>query len=352
MFIRMLENYILDQQPLFIWTDDDNCFFPGGTKGPHMALESPERNSAHFLTLVSNVINAGSANPDICRLGMGLVTWLQADDNPYRCGDTFIMRQKKGVDSVNGVIGPAWVVEALVMASQAFNCVNALGLAKRVAAGHRFNWKSGVWCRNDVKNKIYRPDLTLDHQVMFAHAAGLCGMLSEVDRFLSACETGLLRVRASGRIHHLAFVGGLRCLAARGRYKYQEVANSPWVEEVEHAYHIYTLFGLSLLRQFSPSHSFFESERFVRAMRYFTAMDMESLRWNPLGFGYNNPFFSLPAINKYLPTFNPEIAFADDIPALRLEDVEDVISTSVALSVDPLTQKSRVYELSYGILGN
>ena len=61
-------------------------------------------------------------------------------------------------------------------------------------------------------------------------------------------------------------------------------------------------------------------------------------------------FFSLPAINKYLPTFNPEIAFADDIPALRLEDVEDVISTSVALggSVD----RSLEYELSYGILGN
>ena len=152
------------------------------------------------------------------------------------------------------------------MASQAFNCVNALGLAKRVAAGHRFNWKSGVWCRNDVKNKIYRPDLTLDHQVMFAHAAGLCGMLSEVDRFLSACET------PTGFEHPAEFITS-HLLAASGASLGGEYnCRSPTLRVRGGTRLPHLLFGLSLLRNF-PRRIVFESERFVRAMRYFT-MDM------------------------------------------------------------------------------
>lgn len=89
---------------------------PGGHNGPYHDPETPVRNSSHWLIILAKMheINGKKIFIDaIYKLAEYLIS---EEARPY--GYSFNHRNKKRKDKCNGLIGQAWVFEALAKASE------------------------------------------------------------------------------------------------------------------------------------------------------------------------------------------------------------------------------------------
>ncbi|NIY94306.1 hypothetical protein HCZ28_18745, partial [Vibrio diazotrophicus] len=83
---------------------------PGGHNGPYLHPETPIRNTCHTIVLLLNVYPMGTKVALVEKLIRYLV-----EDNPYYKNGQFLFRSRAN-DTCNGVIGDAWVLEALCKA--------------------------------------------------------------------------------------------------------------------------------------------------------------------------------------------------------------------------------------------
>ena len=75
--------------------DNSNSFFPGGHNGPHYALETPLRNSAH-LALSFSIIGTIKNNNDFLSISNKLFNWIINSENIH-FNSGLVLRQKKGL---------------------------------------------------------------------------------------------------------------------------------------------------------------------------------------------------------------------------------------------------------------
>lgn len=332
-----------------VWDDKGNCFFPGGTNGPHLALESPVRNSAHILTaLISHIEQSDINSSTYEKMAMGIMNWFKWEGNPFRIERTFWVRQKSGVDVVNGVIGPAWVAEGIFRAGSYFKDEQAINLAKDIINAHQFDSNVGLWKRYDPLSKIYRFDLTYDHQVIFASIAVKMGFVNDVDMFLNKSSGKLLGINQYGRYSHLANVNSARGIAAKLVYLLKHKRHFETIENIENCYHHYNLFGFATIHKYLPEHSFFRTDKFARSLSFLNEFDINKIRHEKLGFLYNNPIYEFPLIVKQFGS----IVNLDKGTSFLGNSYKDVLGECLDLvdrSCDKLTQLTRVYELFLGL---
>jgi hypothetical protein len=106
---------------------------------------------------------------------------------------TFHCRDKEGKDHCNGLVGQAWVMEALIKASIVFDRLDCYQLAERVFLLHRFNYKIGIWHRVEIDGTELSFDSTFNHQLWFAAVA------SQLYKTPVAQEQALLFLRKVAR---------------------------------------------------------------------------------------------------------------------------------------------------------
>lgn len=85
---------------------------PGGRNGPYLDIESPIRNSAHWL-LCFSVAYATTRQEEKYRLAGERISDFLVDDRRYSHNGRHIHRQQAHKDWCNGVIGTAWGAEGL-----------------------------------------------------------------------------------------------------------------------------------------------------------------------------------------------------------------------------------------------
>ncbi len=70
-----------------------------------------------------------------------------------------------GADHLNGMIGQAWTIEALVYAYQTLGNRAYLDCAKRIYHAQRFDPAAGFWIRTGLDGARLGYDFTVNHQV-------------------------------------------------------------------------------------------------------------------------------------------------------------------------------------------
>ena len=224
-------------------------------------------------------------------------------------------------DSINGVIGQAWIIEALVYAFEVFRDEAYLDCAVSVFHSQHFDPLTGFWKRVDPDGRELGYDYTLNHQVWFC----LAGLLilqhrrdeeirRQVSHFLRRVRREYFGVHPDGLIRHYGRMTRFRrpfaALYAKQYVKYAGlrlgVFDPKKVDLLtqEEGYQLFELFGYALIARLRPDDPLFRTKAFRRALALGTDTDRMNERlgvgdpetMNPYAYGYNSPAFEEPLV--------------------------------------------------------
>ena len=262
----------------------DGSFAPGHN-GPYQDPETPVRNTAHWLLtlLRAHELRGDARFADAAARAAAYLASPAA--RPH--GATFLCRTNPNKDFCNGVIGQAWVIEALAAASAQLGDLRWRELAAKVFLLHPFDVAAGIWRRRHIDGRIGEFDTTFNHQFWFAAAGALLdddphGVIgSRVLRFLARAGEAHFRVARSGRILH-------RFAAPVGSPARTVPESADAMVRKEIAYHAFNLYAFALLRQRIASHAIWASAA-LRAALDFVASDefLAGLDDNRFAYPYN-----------------------------------------------------------------
>ncbi len=290
-----------------------------GRNGPYDYRDTPVRNTAHWLITYSYLWKTtGDARYEaVCRrFGKYLLDeQAKSASGAVRCIDD------PRADSINGVIGQAWIIEALVYAFEVFRDEAYLDCAVSVFHSQHFDPLTGFWKRVDPDGRELGYDYTLNHQVWFC----LAGLLilrhrrdeeirRQVSHFLRRVRREYFGVHPDGLIRHYGRMTRFRrpfaALYAKQYVKYAGlrlgVFDPKKVDLLtqEEGYQLFELFGYALIARLRPDDPLFRTKAFRKALALGTDTDRMNERlgvgdpetMNPYAYGYNSPAFEEPLV--------------------------------------------------------
>lgn len=299
--------------------------FPGGHNGPYHDLETPVRNSGHWLITFAKCYELTGEDKYIEKV-FEIAEYLYSKDARPQ-GYSFYHRNSKGKDKCNGVVGQAWTFEALAEATKILGDNKYASLAEEVFLQHPFNHDYGLWNRLDINGQILTMDETFNHQLWFAACGSLIKnnknseITARIKRFMD-CLPQNLTVLDNGLIHH--HIEQLRENTFMSDLKYhtkldQEFLNTlqkirytnllkfiPLIGQTKDkriqrqvyksiGYHSFNMYAFALLKNQIPSHKFWDSEPFKRTIDYMLKDEyIKGLNQNRYGYPYNPPGFEIP----------------------------------------------------------
>lgn len=326
--------------------------FPPGHNGRYHDPETPVRNTAHWLFLFSTLyLKTGDARWRTA--GEKAINFLASSEaRPY--GKSFYCREKKGKDKCNGLVGQAWVIEALVKAAEAFDRQDCYRLAEEVFLLHPWDQNVGIWHRVEVDGKVLSFDGTFNHQLWFAAAAGLLKntLLSQsrVEAFLEKIAERV-QLYSNGVIFHYSPMGRLLDYAAAGIKPFLGELRAMLVRKVKRSslylkssgYHGFNLYAFALLKKSFPDAKIWKSNKINMLL---TAHQSEKfvneVKKSEFGFRYN--------ISGIEIAFAVETFFDDKQEAttwLNRQMAETYLNDRQCLShnvPDPNTAMARIYQ--------
>lgn len=289
-----------------------------GCNGPWNNCATPVRTSAHWLILHAWAYEQTAQRPYL-EVARQLAEYLISPEaRPY--GYAFynlVGHPSPG----NGLIGQAWVMEALLTASAILEEPKYSRVATELFWQHRYDEEKGLWHVLHPDGSVGAIHPTLNQQVWFAAMGARLGcqeamgrvrqFLDKVDAHLHLLKGGLLgmhirgqrKARPSQTLSLTDWVVRLRwslhTIKARlsGRWR----GFSYW--EMSAGYHAFTLYGFALLKESFPDHPLWSLPRLQRAIRWtYSESHKRALRRNPIAMGYNPAGFEVPYV---LSVFRP-----------------------------------------------
>lgn len=301
-------------------TQSRNGEFPHGHNGPYYDEELPLRNTSHIMMLLlkAHDITGEAKYRDAALRALSYIT---ADDR-RPMGATFWARRNPEKDFSNGLIGQAWVMEALAGASQQLGDTAPEALAEKVFLLHPFDEATGRWRIVNVDGSYAGVDTTFNHQLWFAAAGGMLQANPRIDSqvrlFLDKLEHNLKLYDTGLIVHPLG--GGEPVKRPLKRVVRQFIktrvlsrSTKPYKDPVINkaiGYHAFNTYAFALLFQRYGDHAFWRSDTCARMLRFLLAdLYREGLEWfcpDQSGKGKNLPF------NRFGYPYNPpgiEVAY-------------------------------------------
>jgi hypothetical protein len=276
--------------------------FPAGRNGPYANPETPVRNSAHWLIMLlyAHELSGGSACQAAARRAAEYL--MQPHHRPM--GATFLCRKGPERNLCNGLIGQAWVIEALATAAARLHEPRYAAVARELFLLHPFDTEAGLWRYVNVDGSHGTFDMTFNHQLWFAASGALAdsnprsAIGARVLRFLDQTLASHLKLDPSGRIFH--FVpspqrrGSSRQLLAQVLRPLRHLRREPHMVRREIGHHAFNLYAFALLQRQFPHHPLWESEKLAAALQFVQTPEyIAGLEDNIYGFPYNLPGFEV-----------------------------------------------------------
>lgn len=317
-------------------------YMPAGHNGPYYDLETPIRNTSHWLITYSRLYQeTGSAiYLDIAsRLSNYLV-----DPGEWLKNDVYIHRQKHGKDWCNGVIGQAWVIEALNVAASSLGRPDLRESALRAARVFAYDYKVGAWIKTDPRNNKEAIDYTLNHQTWFAAAVSELDdpeLTSYVAHYIDGLCEGAMRIRKDGVIAHLLYKKSWKSLLLRLRYSLSEARAPKEVRKKEVGYHLFNLHPFARIFKKLPEHNLFRQDFFKRSLQVITQENfLTELEGSLYAYPYNAPAFEYPLVCEVFGLVMPDEVFRTQISSHFNEEFGGFYNCP-----DYTTLNARIYEL-------
>lgn len=335
----------IDQQ------NDDGSFL-NGHNGPYFDNETPVRNTSHWLfTLCSLYERYGDIKYSIAA-NKAVDYLLSKKARPMNA--SFWCRTNPKKDFCNGLIGQAWVLEALIKAYEVLKRQECYDIAEEVYLMHPWDNNNKIWHRLNVDGSYGGHDGTFNHQLWFGAVTG----------FLNNTEDAIIRSKEffeyvvpklglynNGVIFHntplirYKFKSNKPTDILRYLFQLSETTKQKkifWSKSI--GYHGFNLYALCLYKYKYPDHLFWESKMFRKIL-------------SAIG---NKKFIKQQGNNKYSYPYNPtgiELAFVletfkpDEYDSALWwlkeqcnQTLEPGYSIMTNHSNDKITSQARIYE--------
>jgi len=351
-------------------------YIKAGVNGPYYDVETDVRNMAHWCVAFSTAFQ--NTQYDLYKDATKILADAILASPSYNNNGVYKCREKKTSDEVNGVIGPAWIIEGLIHASWITGDERYYERALTIFKVIPFNNTLGIWKRLNTENKVLSVDTTFNHQLWLAAAGAMIisyrnddEIKNQLTRFISRLDKNMT-VRKNGRIAHFTlndqngFIGYFGQIYRDITNDIKEALNKPSLAYKEAGYHTFNLYGFAILKDYYPDEiSFFNTSKFRKTIEYTKtpeymnalcapdrALDETHVKsklnvdFNIFAFSYNSPAFELPRIYK---TFgNSDAIEADICSKLAQKQIEltyDEESQTFSKNTDdPVTLTTRIYE--------
>ncbi len=300
-----------------------------GHNGPYKDAETGVRAQAHLIVLLANLDKSKQTIES-----KALVAKLVLDllDSPHRL-DTIVFNQrsKPGKDEVNGVIGIAWIIEAMCGAYEVYQNKDARAFLELAEDELRFNKKRGLWYRPVLKdNKYYHTiDETFNHQLWLAYALVYKSSVLKLEMSAN-CQTfftklpTMMRVHGTGLVRH-ALVNNatptlqLRHLLKSAKNRLNALLHGKSFKYKEYGYHLFNMQAFARMADlgyaslFSQTHAFIMAKKFCLSEKLFEELmcnrdsadfymrnNDSGMPYNRYGLPYNVAGFEFLYVNKAL----------------------------------------------------
>lgn len=344
----------------------NGCAAPG-CNGPYGCTDTPVRNTAHWLIIYSYLWKT-TGDERYRILSRRFAQYLLDEQGKSRSGAVACVSHGAS-DHLNGLIGQAWTIEALVYAYETFGGEDYLNCAAAIFHAQRFDAKTGFWKRVEPDGAALSYDYTLNHQLWFA----LSGLMllrhredeeirRQTERHLKLLEKEYFGIHSTGLIRHFGAMKRPR-KAFNGLYAKQYVKYAglsmkllkPQKVDIltqEEGYHLFELFGYAHLKQLRPDYRLFRRRDFKKALAYDRDLDTLNRRlgterpetMNKYAYGYNSPAYELPFIDLMFD------GAAEEEKVRRLLEVQKSLCYDAETrrmdrhNADPETLTARLYE--------
>ena len=352
-----LSDIILQTARSGIALQSDNGTFPPGHNGPYNDKETPVRNTAHWLITMLKAYKISGQNIFKSSAHKAAQYLTTSEARPMNA--TFLCRLNPEKDFCNGLIGQAWVIEALILASQILEDYRYKKLAKTVFLDHPFNHEIGLWriVNSDGSYRSY--DMTFNHQLWFAAAGGMIDNSSDskigkrVNRFLNCAQKKHLRVNRIGRIQHaivnspcrkmLRFFLNLIVHPIKAKDQKTEILQK------EIGYHAFNLYAFALLKENFSDHSIWKTKKIFNIIEYINSREFKKdIETNRYAYPYNPSGFEVGFSLQVFKEMNADIE--NDmrwwIKQQLIKNFDDKIKLMKLKTEDSNTLAARFYEVT------
>lgn len=285
--------------------------FPAGRNYSYDEKSTPVRTTTQWLRTLVKAFDITGEQPFEEAANDAVDVLLSNKFRPE--GATYHCRDVPGKDSCNGLVGQASVIRALSYVSDLLDRTDAQGRAEEIFQLHPFNERLGLWERVEINGRRLSFDRTLNHQLLFAGAASRLGSESSVVRdrvkiLLDRLESNM-ETRTGGLIRHYVHPP-LRTVmreivktTRHGVMLRNELAHHYHTRSEEHlkkerGYQTVNLAGLVEIHQEFPSHSFWSSTTFKRALEFVHKQEGDLIRGNKTKHGDALPGVSIAKIYR------------------------------------------------------
>ncbi|MCP1663161.1 hypothetical protein J2T61_001863 [Methanocalculus sp. AMF5] len=291
---------------------------PAGHNGPYHDPETPVRNTAHFLHLFAALYErTGDSAYKVA--GEKAISYLMSSKaRPF--DRTFYCRDKPGKDKCNGLVGQAWVIEALVKAAEVFDRPDCYQLAEDVFLLHPWDEHVGIWSRVDVDGTVLTYDKTFNHQLWFAAAGAMLAQTPIAARrakcFIEKIASNV-QLYSNGVIFHASPMGQLSDYYKTSFWNYSREVFSRFFLNRKYkdlysksaGYHGFNLYAFALLYYVFPKEVFWGSNRLKRMMELASDQGfIADVRESVYGYRYNISGIEIAyAVETFFPEKTDEI---------------------------------------------
>lgn len=350
-----------------------------GNNGPYYNVETNVRNMAHWCVTFSEYY-IHTKEERYHKLLLILADAIM-NSPEYNGKGVYKCREIKSSDEVNGVIGPAWIIEGLVAAYRALGDEKYYYRALEIFKALPFNSGLRLWNRRNMQNKELGVDVTFNHQLWIAAAGALinsCKKDDEIQEYLCRFIDALPRnctIRACGRVAHFTasdthgFISEIGRRVRDAKSDLSEKMGRASMAYKECGYHSFNLYGFGILcNNWKESIPFVKTKKFKKTLEYIfknesyvnrlssaeLSLDETNIStklkvdFNVFAFAYNSPAFELPLIMR---TFGIEDkkeifeALCDKQLGFTYDEKQESFCKNTD---DAITLNARVYELISG----
>lgn len=353
-----------------------NGYINPGHNGPYNDIETPARNTAHWLITFSYlfyVTDKEKYYDAVYKCGNYLVS-----DNARPMHAVFYCRKNPKKDFTNGIIGQAWVIEALIEAYKVTKNDKYLNTALEVFLLHPFSEQKGIWKIVNIDGSIKNYDMTFNHQLWFAAAGSIIYDITkskkikqEIDIFFNKLNDNL-NIHKCGLIRHSILFKTTTKDKIKKSYKSLKLFISKAIKDKdstykEFGYHIFNVYAFAILHENGFGTKFYNEEKFNKILKYTFSDELlenlkinnnksditnipvinNNIKVNRYGYAYNAPGFEIPYIYEIFKTkINENINIENIINeqlSLTYNKSEKLFSNNTE---DKITLTSRIYELT------
>jgi hypothetical protein len=295
---------------------------PAGHNGPYNHKQTPVRNTAHWLITFLKAWRV-SGEYRFRRAGENCLSYLLSDAARPE-GAAFWCRDDEQRDKVNGLIGQAWVIEALCTAAEELGRDKLHSLAAEVFKLHRFDGRSGLWQKVLLDGSPAGADMTFNHQLWFAAAGTMIKQKQDsqtrdtIQLFLNKVSSKFKTARDGRIFHPLVNYAQPKSEARRIYKRWRKRLSTPGKSGSykEAGYHAFNLYAFAILKKQFADARLWDSGKFNSALNYIFSREYEcllesndhssdvyyiprvsgKLGFNRYGYAYNPPGLEIPFV--------------------------------------------------------